>query len=88
MHPKGVTLAYELGGDERVLAAFKQSVRETMAEVEHAMAVRVRKSGSFHDRQTGNLVWGEFLHRTTRPLADGVPDPQLHIHAVAMNLEL
>lgn len=84
--PKSVTLAYEVGGDDRVVEAFKESVRETMAEVERAMAVRVRKSGAFHDRQTGNMVWGEFLHRTTRPLEDGVPDPQLHIHAVAMNL--
>ena len=84
--PKSVTLAYELGGDERVLTAFQESVRETMADVEKAMAVRVRKGGQFHDRVTGNMVWAEFVHRTTRPLADGVPDPQLHIHAVAANL--
>jgi conjugative relaxase-like TrwC/TraI family protein len=84
--PKSVTLAYELGGDERVRSAFQESVRETMAEVEQAMAVRVRKGGQFHDRTTGNMVWGEFVHRTTRPLNDGVPDPQLHVHAVAMNL--
>ncbi len=84
--PKSVTLAYELGGHEEVRMAFQEAVRETMAEVERAMAVRVRKSGSFHDRQTGNMVWAEFLHRTTRPLADGVPDPQMHVHAVAMNL--
>lgn len=84
--PKSVTLAYELGGDERVRVAFQEAVRETMGEVERAMAVRVRKHGQFHNRQTGNMVWAEFLHRTTRPLADGIPDPQLHIHAVAMNL--
>jgi conjugative relaxase-like TrwC/TraI family protein len=84
--PKSVTLAYELAGDERVLTAFQASVRETMAEAEQAMAVRVRKDRQFHDRVTGNMVWGEFVHRTTRPLADGVPDPHLHIHAVAMNV--
>jgi conjugative relaxase-like TrwC/TraI family protein len=84
--PKSVTLAYELGGDERVLEAFRSSVRETMAEAEKDMSVRVRKGGQFHDRVTGNMVWAEFVHRTTRPLADGVPDPQLHIHAVAANL--
>jgi conjugative relaxase-like TrwC/TraI family protein len=84
--PKSVTLAYELGGDQRVRNAFQESVRETMAEVEQAMAVRVRKEGQFHDRVTGNMVWGEFVHRTTRPLADGIPDPQLHVHAVAMNM--
>ena len=84
--PKSVTVVFEQGGDERMLAAFQESVRETMAEAERAMAVRVRKSGAFHDRQTGNMVWAEFVHRTTRPLEDGIPDPQLHIHAVAMNL--
>ncbi len=84
--PKSVTLAYELGGDGRVRTAFQESVRETMAEVEQAMAVRVRKGGQLPDRVTGNMVWGEFVHRTTRPLSDGVPDPQLHVHAVAMNV--
>ena len=84
--PKSVTLAYELGGDERVLTAFQESVRETLADAEDSMAVRVRKGGQAPDRVTGNMVWGEFVHRTTRPLDDGVPDPQLHVHAVAMNL--
>ncbi len=84
--PKSVTLAYELGGDERIRPAFQDAVRETMAEIEQSMAVRVRKGGQFHDRQTCNMVFGEFVHRTTRPLDDGVPDPQLHVHAVAMNL--
>jgi ATP-dependent exoDNAse (exonuclease V) alpha subunit len=30
------------------------------------------------------MVWAEFIHRTTRPV-DGMPDPQLHCHAVAFN---
>lgn len=84
--PKSVTLAFELGGDARILEAFQASVRETMSEVEQSMAVRVRKCGQFHSRVSGNMVWAYFLHRTTRPLADGAPDPQLHVHAVAMNL--
>ena len=82
--PKPVTLAYELGGDDRILGAFRDSVAETMAEMEDAMRVRVRKGGAREDRQTCNMVWGEFIHRTTRPV-DGVPDPQLHCHAVAFN---
>ena len=84
--PKSVSLAYELGGDTRILDAFRSSVRETMAEIERDMRVRVRKNGQNHDRVSSNMVWAEFLHRTTRPLADGVPDCQLHIHAVASNL--
>jgi len=82
--PKSVTLAYELGGDERVMDAFRESVKETMDEMEDAMRVRVRKNGAREDRQTCNMVWGEFIHRTTRPV-DGIPDPQLHCHAVAFN---
>ena len=82
--PKSVTLAYELGGDDRVMDAFRESVKETMGEMEDAMRVRVRKNGAREDRQTCNMLWGEFLHRTTRPV-DGIPDPQLHCHAVAFN---
>jgi conjugative relaxase-like TrwC/TraI family protein len=82
--PKSVTLAYELGGDERVLDAFRESVKETMGEMEDAMQARVRKDGAMEDRKTANMVWGEFIHRTTRPV-DGSPDPQLHCHAVAFN---
>lgn len=83
--PKPVTLAYELGGDERIMDAFRESVKDTMAEMEDAMRVRVRKNGAQReDRQTCNMIWGEFIHRTTRPV-DGVPDPQLHCHAVAFN---
>src|SRR5262249_4622985 len=88
--PKGVTLAYELGGDERVLDAMRESVEETMDEMENAMQVRVRTHGRFEDRPSCNMVWGDFIHRTTRPITDengvSLPDPSLHIHAVALNL--
>jgi conjugative relaxase-like TrwC/TraI family protein len=73
-----------LGGDERIEEAFRESIRETMEEMENAVRTRVRKEGTREDRPTCNMVWGEFLHRTTRPV-DGVPDPQLHCHAVAFN---
>lgn len=82
--PKSVTLALELGGDERILDAFRQSVRETMAEIEREVATRVRKGGKDNDRTTGNMIWAEHIHRTTRPV-DGVPDPHLHCHATVFN---
>src|SRR5271169_6065471 len=51
--PKSVTLAYELGGDDRIMDAFRESVKETMGEMEDAMRVRVRKNGAQReDRQT------------------------------------
>ena len=86
--PKGVTLAYELGGDERILGAFRQSVRETMAEIEANVQTRVRRNGADTDRTTGNMVWAEHIHRTARPVTgeEGqTVDPQLHAHATVFN---
>jgi conjugative relaxase-like TrwC/TraI family protein len=81
---KSATLAYELGGDERIMDAFRGAVKDTMAEMEGAMMTRVRSNGRSEDRPSANMVWGEFIHRTTRPV-DGVPDPHLHCHAVCFN---
>jgi len=82
--PKSASLAYEIGGDERVLDAFRDSVRETMAEMESAAQGRVRKNGSDTDRYTRSMIWSEHIHRTSRPV-DGVPDCQLHCHATVFN---
>jgi conjugative relaxase-like TrwC/TraI family protein len=82
--PKSVTLAYELAGDERIMDAFRSAVKDTMSEMEGAMLARVRTQGRSEDRASANMVWGEFIHRTTRPV-DGHPDPHLHVHAVAFN---
>lgn len=51
---------------------------------EETKASRVRKSGKNEDRTTGNMVWGEFVHFTSRPI-DGVPDPHLHAHCFVFN---
>jgi conjugative relaxase-like TrwC/TraI family protein len=87
--PKSVSLAYELGGDERIMDAFRGAVEGAMSEMEGAMMARVRTEGRREDRATANLVWAEFIHRTTRPVTENtgvsLPDPQLHCHAVAFN---
>jgi conjugative relaxase-like TrwC/TraI family protein len=82
--PKSVSLAFAVGGDERIADAFRVAVAETMGEVEREMKARVRKRGSDYDRDTGNIIWTDFLHTTSRPI-NGEPDPQLHIHAVVFN---
>ena len=82
--PKSVSVAYEVGGDERILEAFKSSVAETMTEMESQMMARVRTKGADEDRVTANIVWAGFVHKTTRPI-EGVPDPQLHMHATVLN---
>ena len=48
------------------------------------MKTRVRIGSQDDDRVTGNMVWGEFIHTTSRPV-DGIPDPQLHAHVFVFN---
>jgi conjugative relaxase-like TrwC/TraI family protein len=82
--PKSVSVVHALTGDERVLAAFRESVSETMRQMESDMKTRVRVHGADEDRKTGNMVWGEFIHFTARPV-EGRPDPHLHAHCYAFN---
>jgi conjugative relaxase-like TrwC/TraI family protein len=82
--PKSVSVAYEFTHDERILGAFKMSVNQTMREIESEIKTRVRKNGANENRQTGNMVWAEFVHFTARPV-NGVPDPHLHAHCYAFN---
>lgn len=83
--PKSLSVLYGLTEDEQLLAAFRESVNETMRDMEAEMQTRVRKRGQNQDRTTGNLVWGEFVHLTSRPV-NGIPDPHLHAHCFAMNV--
>jgi len=82
--PKSVSVLYALSGDHDILDAFRAAVDETMREMEAEMKTRVRKRGADTDRTTGNMVWAEFIHTTSRPV-DGVPDPQLHAHVFCFN---
>lgn len=82
--PKSLSLLYGLTGDERILDAFRESVDATMRDIEAEMQTRVRAGGRNEDRTTGNMVWGEFIHTTARPV-NGVPDPHLHSHCFVFN---
>jgi conjugative relaxase-like TrwC/TraI family protein len=84
--PKGVTIAIERG-DPRVHDALWEAGRETMADLERFITTRERKGGAQDNRVTGNMIWYGFEHPETRPAkADGVPDPDRHIHFVVPNL--
>src|ERR1700730_18610347 len=82
--PKSVSLLYAMSGDQGIMDAFRGAVDETMREIEAEMKTRVRIGGQDTDRTTGNMVWAEFIHTTSRPV-DGIPDPQLHAHVFAFN---
>jgi len=82
--PKSVSLLYGLTQDERILDAFRASVDETMQDMESEVKTRVRKGGKNEDRIAGNMIWGEFIHTTARPV-NGIPDPHLHAHCFVFN---
>lgn len=83
--PKSVSLLYGLTGDPALLDAFRFSLQETMQEIEAEAKTRVRKSGRCQDRVTGNLIFSEHVHLTSRPV-DGLPDPHLHAHCFVFNV--
>ncbi|MGA2254540.1 MAG: MobF family relaxase [Thermoguttaceae bacterium] len=83
--PKSVSVLYSLTKDERILDAFRESVNETMRDMESEMQTRVRKDGENGKRTTGNMLWGEYVHFTSRPVG-GVPDPHLHAHCFVHNV--
>lgn len=82
--PKSVSILYGLTRDGRILDAFRESVGATMEDIEAEMQTRVRAGGRNEDRTTGNMVIGEFVHFTARPV-EGVPDPHLHAHCFVFN---
>lgn len=77
--PKSASVLAYVAGDERLLAAHRAAVRQTMAWAEKKFA----ETRSYeHNRsgeavRTGNLVYAMFQHDTSRKL-----DPQAHIHVV------
>jgi conjugative relaxase-like TrwC/TraI family protein len=82
--PKSVSLLHAMSGDQKILEAFRGAVDETMREIEAEIKTRIRMGGQDADRVTGNMVWAEFIHTTSRPVG-GVPDPQLHAHCFVFN---
>jgi len=79
--PKDVSIAYLVGGDDRIAGWWHQAVQETLQEIERATATRVRQGGVMDDRETGNMVAAVVTHDASRSL-----DPQLHTHVCIMNV--
>lgn len=83
--PKSVSVLHVLSGDDHILKAFRDSVTETMLEIEADAKTRVRKNGQYADRPTGELAWAQFVHQTARPVDGFAPDPHLHSHCFVFN---
>lgn len=87
--PKSVSLAWAINQDERILDVLREAVHETMKEdFEPLVHRRVRDGANVNTvnrKHTGNFVYADFLHKTSRPV-DSVPDPHLHVHCFLANL--
>ncbi|MGS1117427.1 MobF family relaxase [Castellaniella sp. UC4442_H9] len=85
--PKSVTLQALVAGDARVVAAHDEAVTEALAYIERELVMgRYKIDCEAFAEQTGNFIVAKFRHETARPTADARPDPQLHTHAIMMNL--
>jgi|GEM_PF-207367 len=79
--PKSVSLMALVGGDERLIAAHHQALKEVIALMERRYAcTRVTQNNGRHRENTGNLVVAQFDHIESRDL-----DPHLHTHCLVMN---
>ncbi|CAZ15872.1 conjugative relaxase (plasmid) [Xanthomonas albilineans] len=79
--PKGVSLQALVHGDHRIIEAHERAVAEAVSEAESLAMVRSTVNKKTSIENTGKLVVAKFRHETSRAL-----DPDLHTHAVVLNL--
>jgi conjugative relaxase-like TrwC/TraI family protein len=80
--PKSVSILSEACDEGAVRQAHREAVDSTLRHIEeHYAQARQTEKGQTERIDTGNLVIAKFEHDTSREL-----DPQLHTHAVIMNM--
>lgn len=79
--PKSVSIQALVGGDARIIKAHEEAVAETIKHAETLAQARMKTGGRAAVVDTGNLVVASFRHETSRE-----QDPQLHTHAVVLNV--
>lgn len=90
--PKSVSIIQAITGDQDIIDAHSRAVKDAMLEVEASVQTQMGSGKNKHYLTTGNCLYAEFVHDTSRPLktvVDGkkafVPDPQLHSHCAMIN---
>jgi conjugative relaxase-like TrwC/TraI family protein len=80
--PKSWSLLALVGGDRRIIDAYRAAVKETLAWAEaNAAETRMEVKGKERIVGTGNLAVALFEHDTSRE-----QEPQAHLHAVIANV--
>lgn len=83
--PKSVSVVALACGDDRLIGAHDRAVERAMRWVEDQQVFARMKHGGAEKVLTGNVCAALYRHVTDRP-ANGVTDPQLHTHAVVLNV--
>ena len=83
--PKSVSILHALSNDPHILTVFEDAVSQTMQDIERDAKTRVRKNNVVAERETGELIFGQFIHQTARPVDGHLPDPHLHAHCFVFN---
>lgn len=79
--PKSVSLQALVAGDPAIIRAHDLAVTKAMEVAEGRAFARSKEKGVTSIENTANLIVAKFRHETSRER-----DPQLHTHAVIMNL--
>jgi len=81
---KSVSILWALTKDTRILDLIRESVNETLAEIEQDVLTRVHVGKTMHTEKSGNIIAATWLHTTSRPV-NGIAMPGLHVHAWLAN---
>lgn len=79
--PKSVSMQALIHGDKAIIEAHDRAVAAAIKRAETLAQARSKINGKTRVENTGNLIVAAFRHETNRE-----QDPQLHTHAVVMNL--
>lgn len=79
--PKSVSIVALVANDRRVIEAHNEAVRDALKMMESKVIARQKIKGKSFREHTDNFVAAKFQHDLSRD-----QDPQLHTHAVVMNL--
>src|ERR1043165_5567393 len=83
--PKSVSLAANVGDDERLIEAHQRAVAEAVKHVEEYL--QARGGGNNPAITTGKMIAAQFEHTSSRPdRENGYAAPQLHTHVVIFNM--
>lgn len=79
--PKSISLQALVHGDVELIKAHDRAVASVLERIERQAQARRKEKGVSYVENTGNLIIAKFRHETNRET-----DPQLHTHAVVLNL--